>query len=243
MRQLHKLGDLTGYSLQARDGEIGRLRQVYFDDHEWLVRYFIVHTGSWLLGQDVLIAPRAVIAVDNENKSLTVELTREQVKNAPPVDTQLPVSRYYEQAYYRYYGWEPYWGSDTLLSAEPYLPPPEDAAPGEPENPHLHGSGEVEGYLIHARDGEFGHVRDFILEEPGWAVRYLEVDTRNWLPGKKLLVAPAWIQEVDWTDQEVQVDLPRATIQTAPEYDSSTVISREYQVALYRHYGFEYTGH
>ena len=99
----------------------------------------------------------------------------------------------------------------------------------------------MEGYLIHARDGEFGHVRDFILEEPGWAVRYLEVDTRNWLPGKKLLVAPAWIQEVDWTDQEVQVDLPRATIQTAPEYDSSTVISREYQVALYRHYGFEYT--
>ena len=86
-------------------------------------------------------------------------------------------------------------------------------------------------------------VRDFILEEPGWAVRYLEVDTRNWLPGKKLLVAPAWIQEVDWTEQEVQVDLPRATIQTAPEYDSSTVISREYQVALYRHYGFEYTGH
>jgi len=241
MRQLHKLGDLTGYSLQARDGEIGSLKQAYFDDHNWSVRYFVVRAGGWLLGQEVLIAPRAVVAVNTENKSLEVDLTREQIEHAPPVDTQLPVSRHYEQDYYRYYGWEPYWSNDPLSAQAPYLPPLADAVPDQPDNPHLHSSGEVQGYLIHARDGEFGHVEDFILEEPGWAVRYLEIDTRNWLPGKKLLVAPAWIQLVDWAETAVHVDLPRETIETAPEYDSTTVISREYQVALYRHYGFEYT--
>ena len=100
MRKLHKLGDLTGYSLQARDSEIGTLKQVYFDDHNWSVRYFIMHAGSWLLGQEVLIAPRAVVAVDTESQCLEVDLTREQVERAPPVDTQLPVSRHYEHEYY-----------------------------------------------------------------------------------------------------------------------------------------------
>jgi len=241
MLKLHKLSDLTGYSLQARDSEIGTLKQVYFDDQHWSVRYFIVHTGNWLLGQEVLIAPRVVSAVDTESQCLEVELTREQVERAPPVDTQLPVSRHYEQEYYQYYGWEPYWNSDPLSAQTTYLPPLADTVPDEPDNPHLHSSGEVQGYRIHAVDGEFGHVEDFILEEPGWAVRYLEIDTRNWLPGKKLLVAPAWIQQVNWTDTEVRVDLPRETIQSAPEYDSSTALSREYQIALYRHYGFEYT--
>ena len=60
MLRLRKLGELTGYTLQARDGDIGKLEQIYFDDHYWSVRYFIVHTGSWLLGKDVLIAPLAV---------------------------------------------------------------------------------------------------------------------------------------------------------------------------------------
>ena len=240
MQKLHKLGDLTGYSLQARDSEIGTLKQVYFDDHNWLVRYFIVHTGSWLLGREVLIAPRAVVEVDTENQRLEVDLTREQVERAPPVDTELPVSRHYEQEYYRYYGWDPYWISDPFSAQATYLPPLADTMPDEPDNPHLHSSDEVRGYRIHARDGEFGHVEDFVLEEPDWAVRYLEIDTRNWLPGKQRLVAPAWIQQVNWTDTEVQVDLPRETIQSAPEYDSSMVLSREYQIALYRHYGFEY---
>jgi hypothetical protein len=99
---------------------------------------------------------------------------------------------------------------------------------------------EVVGYHIHALDGEIGHVEDLILEEPDWTVRYLEINVGIWLFGKKVLIAPAWIQGVDWTRKVVTVDLTREAIESAPAYDPSEVISRDYQVALYGHYGKTY---
>lgn len=241
MQQLRKLSNFTGYHLHASDGEIGKLKQVYIDDQFWVVRYFVVHTGSWLFGQDVLIVPSVIKSVDEENKLLEVELTREQIKNCPPVDTTLPVSRHYEQEYYRHYGLEYYWSGDSLLgTGEPYLPRPDIREEvNDPEHPHLRSSDEVKGYQIHAEDGEIGHVEDFILEEPGWSVPYLEVDTRNWLPGKSVLIAPAWIKQIDWAKKEVMVNLTRAAIQSAPEYDASRVISRDYQETLTRHYAMQ----
>jgi len=114
-QKLRKLGELVGYHLHAIDGDIGELINVYYDDQHWTVRYFIVHTGNWLNGNDVLIAPSAVTGVDDENNCLNVSLTREQVENSPPIDTEKPVSRYYEEEYHRYYNWEPYWVTDPLF--------------------------------------------------------------------------------------------------------------------------------
>ena len=241
MWQLRKLGHLTGYRLQAKDGEIGKLKQIYFDDKHWVVRYFVVHTGNWLLGRDVLIAPSVVTAVNEENKRLDVDLTCDQIRNSPPKDDALPVSRHYEQEYYHYYGWEPYWIGDPMLGSAPVIPPSAEAIePKEPENPHLRSTDKVVSYHIHARDSEFGHVEDFIVEDSSWTIRYLEIDIRNWLPGKKVLISPTWIQHVDWHKHEVTVNLNAESIQKAPAYDSSKVISQEYQVKLFKHYGMQY---
>lgn len=241
MRILHRLNDLTGYSLNARDGEIGKLEEVYFDDKRWMVRYFIVRTGNWLLGRRVLIVPAVISGVDAEAKSLDVDLTREQVENCPPVNRELPVSMHYEQEYHRYYDWEPYWTGDPVFGLAPnVLPPTLEHAPQGPEHPHLRSSDEVKNYSIRARDGDTGHVEDYILEEPGWAIRYLEVDTRKWLPGKHVLIAPTWIERVDWATQKVMVKLKREAIETAPPYDPAKIISRDYQVSLYEHYGMKY---
>ena len=242
MRQPRRLGNLTEYSLNARDGEIGKLEEVYFDDKHWQVRYFIVRTGNWLVGRRVLIVPAVINRVVDDAKTLDVDLTREQVKNCPPANTKLPVSRHYEQEYYRYYGWEPYWSGDPFFEPAPYISQPVEGTPKQPVHPHLRSSDEVKGYSIHASDGYVGHVEDFILEEPGWAVRYLEIDTRNWLPGKHVLVAPAWIEQVDWALREVAVKLKREAIQTAPSYDPARIISREYQLTLYKHYGMKFKG-
>lgn len=110
MQQLHKLMDLKTYVLQAQGDEIGMINEVYFDDENWLVRYFVVHTGSWLLGRDVLIAPRLIARLSEKSRLISTNLTREQVDKSPLVDIEKPVSRHYEDEYYRYYGWEPYWG-------------------------------------------------------------------------------------------------------------------------------------
>lgn len=238
MRQLRKLKDLTGYHLNALDDVIGELKQVYFDDRLWAIRYLVVHTGSWFFGEDVLIVPKVIQGLDEEKRCLDVKLKREQIEKAPPVDSKLPVSRHYEMEYYRHYGWEPYWDTDSFLGIPPLsVPPQDDSLPKLPEDPHLRSSKEVTGYHIHERDDEIGKVEDFILDDHDWTVRYLVIDTGRWLPGKKVLVSPAWIDQIDWAQGAIMVNLDSELIQTAPEYDASTIIGRDYELALYKHYG------
>jgi hypothetical protein len=238
MGLLRQLKELQDYRLQAREGEIGDLREVYFDDQAWTVRYLVVRTGGWLFGREVLIAPRSVTRVNEEEKTLTIDLTQEQIKNSPPVTTEKPVSRHYEQAFYQYYDWIPYWYGEPFLAPE--MPPEpselyrERGAP--PENPHLRSSHEVRGYHLNASNGEIGHVADFILDQD-WKVRYLEIDTRNWWPGKHVLIAPTWIWRISWETREILVNLAREAVESAPKYDSSQPITPDDELRLYQHYG------
>jgi PRC-barrel domain len=103
-------------------------------------------------------------------------------------------------------------------------------------DPHLHSTSEVTEYYIQATDGDIGHVEDFLIDEDAWAIRYIIVDTRNWWPGKKVLVSPEWISRVDWREAKVFVDMTREEIKNSPEYDPSTPVEREYETQLYEHY-------
>jgi len=242
MRELRKLSDLTGYSLQAIDGDIGKLEEVYFDDHHWQVRYLVVRTGNWLLGREVLLVPTVIDGIDDGKNAIQVNLTQEQIEHAPPIDHKQPVSRQYQQQYYGYYGWEPYWMTDLLFQATPAIPPfiqPEIST--KLKNPHLRSSNEVIGYHLKATDGSMGHIEDLILDDQDWIVRYLEVDTRNWLPSRHVLVSPAWVEQIDWATLQVQVRLSQQLVKSAPKYDSSQPVSRNYQLALYKHYGKTFT--
>ncbi|MHB1215954.1 MAG: PRC-barrel domain-containing protein [Thiobacillus sp.] len=243
MRQARRLDDLRGYALFARDGEIGRIDRVYFDDRQWAVRYFVVHTGGWLFGRDVLIAPRSVVAVDEDSKRIELDLSREQVEKAPPIGRERPVSQHYEDEYHRHFGWQPYWENSAFgMPIPPIAPPVEPPMPSPeriqtPENPHLRDSGEVAGYRLEACDGELGHVHDLVLDDQDWTVRYVVVDTRTWWPGKKVLISPAWISQVNWADRAIVVDLARDRIRTAPAYDPDRIIGQDDEVRLYAHYG------
>ena len=230
-------------TVRASDGEIGKAEQLYFDDHTWAVRYFVVTTGTWLLGPRVLLVPMAVEGIHDEEKVLQVNLTRQQVENSPALDSQMPISRKYEEEYFKHYGWTPYWGVDA--GTEPYPPPPRVIAKSLPDDEvpardirqsYLRSSAEVTGYFIQARDGEIGHVEDFLIDDHDWTVRYLEVDTRNWWPGKKVLVSPAWIEDINWSDRRVSVKVDRQAIKSAPEYDPSMVVGPDYEIALFEHY-------
>jgi len=107
----------------------------YFDDQKWVVRYAVVDTGSWLLGRLVLIAPHAFGNLDQNRTSLLVNLTRQQIENSPPIESHKPVSRQYEEEYYRYYGWPSYWmgegiwGLNASPVASPIFPPPPSPLP------------------------------------------------------------------------------------------------------------------
>lgn len=237
---------LKGYRLGATDGEIGKIEDFYFDDQTWTVRYLVADTGYWLPDRLVLLSPHVLRSVDDAQKTLHVELTRRQIEDSPPITADQPMSRHFEQEYYKYYGWPVYWTGPALWGPGPYPlyyseidPQPEHQPAEAPGDPHLRSAKEVTGYRIQARDGEIGHVDDLIVEEATWSIRYLVVATGHWLPGKRVLMAPPWIQSVSWERSAVSVDLLRGTIEQAPDYDPHSLITRDYEINLFKHYSRE----
>ena len=243
---LRNVTRLEGYVIRAMDGELGTVYQLYFDDETWVIRYLTVELG-WLGGRRVLISPLSVTHVDWIDKRLDVALTKSQVENSPNIDTDKPVSRQHEIAYSGYYGYPYYWGGAFLGGPAnypggvgmPYKPStePTPARIGKDTDSHLRSTKAVTGYHIEATDGEIGHVGAFIVDDAAWAIRYIEVATKNWWPGKKVLVSPAWIERMSWEDSKVYVGLSREAIKSAPEFVDFTRITREYEDQLYSHYG------
>lgn len=240
--------DLKGLVIRATDGEIGTVRHLYFDDHSWAVRYLTVETGGWLGGRQVLISPISIVSADWQANRLDVALTKKQIENSPNIDTHRPVSRQHELEYLGYYRYAPYWDGPHMWGTDFYpgglaVPTPSTAQEAAAKiqraavDSHLRSTEDVTGYRIEAADGEIGHVEQFVIDDKAWAIRYLEVATQNWWPGKKVLFSPAWVERVSWMDSKVFVALSREAIQQCPEYLETKPITREYEDRLHRHYG------
>jgi PRC-barrel domain len=233
---------LKGYKLHSLDGEIGRVKEFYFDDQHWTVRYLVADTRLWLPGRQVLISPHALGCVSKQEKHITVNLTRQQIEESPPLDSDKPVSRQFEKEYFEYYQWPLYWSEPSMGVVFPYISQEGDlkknVSQGEKKtgDAHLCSTHEVSGYHIQALGGEVGHVDDFIIDDETWAIRYLVVDTKNWWPGKRVLVSPLWIDEVSWRESKVLVNLPREEIKQGPEYTEWSLLTREFEIAMHRHY-------
>jgi hypothetical protein len=248
---LRKLGDLFGIAVRATDGEIGRIHDFYFDDHTWSIRYMIVDTGGWLSGRLVLISPVALRPPDWHGRVFPVSLTRQQVEDSPTIHSDMPVSRQHELELHRHYGWPTYWDgglfSGNVVDLLPQLlvdsqansrqSSADDQGRARGGDPHLRSLREVTRYHVQATDGEIGHVGDLLVEEETWKIRYIVVDTHDWLPGKHVLLSPSWIEQVSWDESRVQVDLSRHEVKDAPEYHRGMVIDRQYEEALHHHYG------
>jgi sporulation protein YlmC with PRC-barrel domain len=249
---LYNASALAGYALHATDGEIGSVEDFYFDDKAWIIRYLVADTGKWLPGRKVLLSPLSLGAVHLDGKKLDVKLTKDQVENSPDIDTHKPISRQNEIRFYNYYSYPYYWSGPSawgpialpsqLPEIQPHMPKAEQReilseSETEAEDYHLRSVSEIAGYYIKASDGEVGHVEDVLVDDKSWAVRYIVVDTKNWWPGRKVLVSPEWIKEVSWNDSSVYIDLARDAIETSPEYDSSAPIGEEYERRLCGHYG------
>jgi hypothetical protein len=245
---LRAAGDFKGLSIAAGDGDIGSVKDLYFDDLTWTIRYLVVDTGTWLPGRQVLISPLSVRGPVTDK--VTVNLTRAQVEDSPPIDADKPVDRQQEEALSRYYNYRYYWEGPYRwgLLAYPGMPPVPAPVPGDPVvaemlarereqgDPSLRSARDVTGYHIAAQDGDIGHVDEFLVDDRAWAIRYLVVDTRNWWPGKKVVLSPEWIKTVSWADSRVYVDLRKDEIKAAPEYDAARPFDRTYETRLFEHH-------
>ncbi len=254
------LKSLVGYTLGAIDGEIGKIKEFYFDDETWTIRYLIVDTGSWLSGRTVLISPEALRSKDWDAKVLPVNLTKEKIANSPDIDTEKPVSRQEEIKLYEYYPWTNYWGMDSGLglvgmgasrmmtsNRVPFVQAihssDESTETAEKGDPHLRSAEKVKGYTVKALDGEVGVVADFIIDDDTWEIKFLVVDTGNWFSGKKVLLSPSWIKEIDWEDSSIVVKATINDIKNSPEYDHGKPISETYETESNQYYQSKVDGH
>lgn len=249
---LRRAKDFYGVTIKAVDGDAGHVGDFYFDSEDWTIRYLVVDTGGWLSGRKVLISPFAVVDVRWDDRELEVSLTKSEVENSPDIDLAKPVSRQQFLELHEYYGWPAYWGGSMMMgTATPGVYPMvmggirelerelEEEGPQEKYrgDPYLRSARFVSGYQIEATDGRIGRVDDYLLADKEWIIRYVLVDTGDWLPGRKVLIMPQCVERVDWASRGVRVSLSRDQVETSPEYDPDQLPDRDYEVRLHEHYG------
>ena len=255
---LRSMKDMEGYTIGAADGIVGRVRDFYFDDAAWVIRYLVVGAGEGLPQRKVLISPISIGRPNWSERILPTSLTMAQVENSPDIDTDKPVSRQHEMGYLGYYGYGNYWGGGGLWGAGFYPDVLQagllassaagqsqlretrtDAALHQHNDPHLRSGNAVMRYYVHASDGDIGHVQGFLVDEASWAIRYIIVNTSNWWLGHHVIVAPDWIDQVDWPESKVLLNLSRQAVQDSPPYDPAMPLNREQEASIFTHYGHE----
>lgn len=227
---LRSLKSMLGDKLGATDGELGHVKDFYFDDQSWAVRYLVADTGNWLPKRQVLLSPLSLGPLDPAGEVLRVNLTRKQIEGSRSIDTRKPVSRQYEEEYYRYYGWPFYWQGGSLwgMSGFPVLELPTKPFPHEPPaasgpaagraEAHLRSTRAVEGYLLRTHDGINGHVCDFMLDLKTWAIDQLAIKTGHRLTGKEVLISTNCVERISYEDSTVFVNLTWAEVERSPAH-------------------------
>lgn len=220
-KQLYKAG------IDASDGHIGSVHDLYFDDQAWTIRYVVVDTGRWLPGRKVLVVPQVILLPWHGETAIPVKLTKDQVRSSPDFDTTQPISRQAEQLLHSHYGWIAYWEVPGVPGPPP--PPPQPASGVEERqeaiklaassgDPHLRSAKGLRGYRIRASDDEAGHVEDFLVDDDLGRVLFLAVNLEEWLSGRQVLIPPRLISRIDWVSFRVEVDLPSRVIKAGQEY-------------------------
>jgi sporulation protein YlmC with PRC-barrel domain len=242
---LRRTKDLKDFTIAATDADIGSVYDLYFDDETWTIRYIVVETGAILSGHKVLISPLALRQPALRSLHVWVNLTWKQVDSSPSFNLHKPVSRQHEINYHDHYGWPYYWEDEGVWgsSSHPHaLARTTRAKRKTPqkrnsEDTHLRSTRGVDGYHVMALDGEIGHVEDFLFDDDSWQIRYAIVDTRNWWPGKRVLIRPQWIKRVIWRNRKIYVNMSRKTIRNSPQWNPNRPVSRRYELHLHKYYG------
>jgi uncharacterized protein YrrD len=226
---LHLAHKITGATVKGVDGDIGTIDDFYFEENRWTVRYLLVDTGKWFSGKRVLISPMSV--PDGWGREgICLSLTKDQVWNSPEI-TEGDLSSEGEAQVLTYYGYPDYWGAASvwgnfdsptaLIARAPAVKPaatPKNAI--DPEARHLRSVRKSTGYHLQARDGEIGHVDDFLIGQESWRIRYLLVDTSNWIGGRSVIVSPEKVEGIDKDKGLLYVAADRKAIKEAPELES-----------------------
>ena len=232
---LRSIKQLYGDRLGALDGPIGHVKDFYFDDRSWVVRYLIADTGNWLPGRQVLISPHTLGNPYLTGRHLSVNLTRKQIEDSPAIESHTPISRQYEEDYYRHYGWPHYWQGDGLwgMSGLPVfgslaIPMPGERIPAieskrESADAHLRSTQAVNGYHFQASDGIAGFICDFMMDETSWAIGQVVIKTGHRFTGKEVQIPSNEISRISYEGSSVYADMTKSEVEQKPARDLAAV--------------------
>lgn len=227
---LRSIKQLHENKLGASDGDIGQVKDFYFDDQNWVVRYLVADTGSWLPGRQVLLSSHAIGSLNQAGKVVRVKLTRKKIENSPAIESHKPVTRQHEEAYHRHYGWPAYWlgegmwgtGGVSILETPAKTLPSASVAGNGPQSKradaHLRSTQAVSGYHVQATDGIIGHICDFMMDDKSWTIGQLVVKTGHRLTGNEVLVSVSNVDRISYDDSTVFVKLTREAVEESPAY-------------------------
>lgn len=250
---LYRADSILNVKVEATDGVVGRVKDLYFDDASWTLRYLVVDTGGWLTGRDVLIGSESLVTYDEARQSIVTRLSQMQIENSPAAEQGQPLSRMSEIQLSQYYGWSPYWTAPTGLFpwSKTYSFPRDASAPnGGPASaqfeaefegqsrgePNLRSFLDLKNYGLHATDGDVGQVEDLLLEPDSWRITHVIADTRLWWPGGLVVVDRALIQKIDWNERQIVVSMTRDQVKDSPAFDKHRSVDEKYQTELSEYY-------
>lgn len=232
-----------GYTLLSKDGELGSVRDLFFDEASFTIRYLVVHTGLWPYRKHVLISPASVIESDPIKHRFVVNLSKEDIKKSPQADHTQPLSRHFEQRFHDHFNWPYYWLGPNIWG--PVHTPGHLSAMDEEgelrrvstanldseeeirnrlsqegmERKNLYSTNEVNGYQVTTADREAGHIDDYIIQEENWKICYLVVDTARWMFGRTILVPTEKVDQIDALGQLMSINLSYEELSEAPDFD------------------------
>lgn len=242
---LRSTKDLEKYSVSVKDGDIGKMHSFLFSDEDFRIRYTVVDTGKWIPDRRVLIHPSHVVKILSSDSVVVLDLTRDKIDRAPEIEEKEPAhmeARKKRLDKMSTVMWEPIFQQPGGI---PYYPnylafdmDMREKSLDEEVETNIRSTREIEGYDIIATDGKIGHVEDFIADvSESWKIRYLVVDTRDFLPSKKVIISPDWVKEFSWERREVLVDHTKKEIKNSPEFDPTVPVNRKYEEVLFDYYG------
>lgn len=228
---LYLTSELQIYHVQATDGDMGKIKDIYFDDKNWTVRYAVLDTRKWLPGRHVLLSPAAFINLNKQEQSLKVVHDKETVRNSPEITEETFISSDIEHTLSGYYGWNRYWLGNMLWGAQdqPILPTSaamtteevqqEARTVTEPQDYGLRSVEETFRFQVHANDGSLGHVTDMIFDDVYWKIRHIVVRDKNAiLEEGYYVISPEDIQSVEWFEEGIYVDYQLADFSKRDEF-------------------------
>lgn len=215
---------MLGQKLDASDGTVGAVRDLFFDEETWTVRYVVLETGKWLAKREVLLPSANVIRENKNGVTLKTAASKQDVEKSPDVSLQKPVSREMELLLGKYWQWTPYWTkglteemAGNIESEATERTKKEMEALSES---HLRSVVELQGYRVAASDMTLGEISDFLLTDDDWTIDAMVVDTRRWLPGGEVQIDRHHLGGIHWAEETIAVDMKSDEVRHAPKPDT-----------------------